>query len=467
MKIEDTFHGYLEIDGEAFAYSITNQIITLLPAQSDVKKRYEVTERIATRTVDLPEFIHGEDNSAQIAFMRTSNFYRSTFGFVPALSFSPPIIFKANGNADGYYNKLTEDWDRFHAITFVGGNINALFDPQMAIVQQQKDDLLPQNGVTVIKTRPWEDYTRTTDFTIDNHRVNLTLSVFHRGENHDKTRKGAVVLGELNTLIRFTFENSQSFTCVEKCYKIVRSLVALLTMQNNVGFETYLNQRDSAGKLFQSAICKIYDGYEDYATKNQYSVLPLSVLFDYLPALIERIENKKYDSLLSLLPEDNRHTNLISITNVQDICTALEVAYGWGKRKRNKDILIADLKKRIKATITTFVNEQSDMDVNNETTISSAFQYLDYTLKDKIEALYQENKEIVDLVSKKWSLPTLSIERIAAFVKLRNSKTHSGEVEWGERAEIYTLLFALEYICVLKDIGVPNETIKNLIYQVF
>lgn len=467
MKIADSFNGYLNIDGEAFAYNVSNQIVTLLPAQSDIRKRYEVTERIATRTVQLPEFLYGEDNSAQIAFMRTSDFYRSRFGFVPALSFSPPIIFKANGNADGYYKNLTEDWDRFHAITFVGGNINALYDPQIAIVQRQKNDILTRDGATEIKTRPWEDYTRTMVLTIDDQRVTLTLSVYQRGENHDKTRKESFVLGELSTFIRFTFENSQSFACVEKYYRIAHSLIALLTRQKNVGFETYLSQRNSAGQLFQSAICRIYDGYENYSTKNRYSVIPLLSIFDYLPTMIERILSKKFDTLLSLLPDNNSQANTISITNVQDLCTALEVAYEWDKRKRQKDILIEELKKRIKATITDFVHEHSEMDVNNETTISSAFQYLDYTLKDKIETLYQENKDIIDMVSQKWSFPLLTKENIAAFVKLRNGKTHSGKIEWGESAAIYPLLFALEYTCILNNIGVQKETITDLIYQLF
>ncbi len=47
-----------------------------------------------------------------------------------AARFATPLIVKAAGNADGYIKMLTDRWDKFHAITFVGGNINALYDPQ-------------------------------------------------------------------------------------------------------------------------------------------------------------------------------------------------------------------------------------------------------------------------------------------------------------------------------------------------
>lgn len=64
--------------------------------------------------------------------------------------------------------------------------------------------------------------------------------------------------------------------------------------------------------------------------------------------------------------------------------------------------------------------------------MSSAFQYLDYTLKQKILTLYNENSDIVDEIVSKYSLPSVNENSIASFVKLRNNKTHSGTVEWGK-----------------------------------
>ena len=467
MKIEDCFSGYVSIDGESFAYSFSDQMVTLLPALNNASERYKAVEKTNNRDIKLPEFIYGEDNNAQIAFMRKSDFSQSRIGFVPSLRFSPPLIIKAAGNADGFYSSLSTDWNNFHAITFWGGNINAICDPQMAIVQRQKDDPLPQDGVTEIKTRPWNDYTRTENFVIDGQQVTLTVSVYQSGENYDKARSDAYLLGELNTFIRFSFADSQDFSSIEKYYLIAKKIVAFLTMQNNVTFSMYLSQRNAKGQFVRSAVCKAFDGYDNHSKKNRYHVIPLYSVFDCIPSLIEKIIGKQLDALLSVLPENNHRINTVSISNVQDLCTALEVTYEWGKQKRPKDALIEELKKSIKKTISCFMSDHSEIDVYNESTISSAFQYLDYTLKEKIQALYQENKETVDIVSKKWALPCLTKENISAFVKLRNGKTHNGMFEWGESAEIYPVLLALAYICVLSSIGVSPDIVNQIIFQNF
>lgn len=106
-------------------------------------------------------------------------------------------------------------------------------------------------------------------------------------------------------------------------------------------------------------------------------------ILDCVPVLIDRIRNNEVESLLALLPEDNRKINKISITNVQDLCTALEVAYDWTKRSKEKDALITELKKNIKRTIAEFTETHAEINIYKETTISSAFQFLDYTLKQK------------------------------------------------------------------------------------
>ena len=125
------------------------------------------------------------------------------------------------------------------------------------------------------------------------------------------------------------------------------------------------------------------------------------------------------------------------------------------------------LKEKIKGTIKEFTELHSELDPSKQTTISSAFQYLDYTLKQKILTLYNENTDAIDAVISKWSLPQITYTNISSFVKLRNGKTHSGTIEWGENAEIYPALLALVYACLFKHLGIPDEKIKRLIQQIF
>lgn len=468
-KINENFCGYIKVEDDTYTYNVSDNIVTLLPAQSDAPKRYDSLYRIKSHNTDTPEYLFGEDGDSMIAILRKGKFVTNFIGTNVAIRFATPIIIKANGNAQGFFSMLTEDWCKFHAITFCGGNINALYTPDIAIEQPDISELLKYDGARIIKMRPWNDYTRTTEFQIENEKVTLTVSVGQTAETNNAENRGAYNFGKMYTFFRFSFENAQRFEKIEKYYIIVKKIVAILTSQNNVCFEeVYLSQRNSEQKYFKTGICKIFDPYENYSIRQWHKVIPIFSVFDYIPNLVNGIINSKADSLLELLPEDNKMVNRISIKNVQDLCTALEVSYHLDdKRKREKDALIEELKKNIKNTIAEFAKEHNEIDVNKETTMSSAFKYLDYTLKQKILTLYNENSDVVNAIVSKYSLPSVNENSIASFVKLRNNKTHSGAVEWGESANIYAPLFAIVYASFLKYIELPDEVIKSTLLQIF
>ena len=326
-KILDNFCGYVNVGDNTYTCNVSKNIVTLLPAYSNQTERYAAFDRVQSCDIAAQEFLYGTTDNTYIAIMCRNNFHTDLFGLNPSARFATPLIVKAAGNASGYFDKLTEEWDKFHAITFKGGNINAIFNPEVAVEPLNPEELLSADGVHTIKSRPWSDYTRTVDVEIYGEKATLTLSVSHAGAKHDAAHMGAYSLGELNSFIRFSFEKDQGLDKIERYYRIVRSLVAVLTMQNNVTFELYLSQRNSEGQFIKSAICKVFDHYENYSAKQWHRVIPICRIFNCLPNFLEKIECNGVSALLAVLPDDNRTANLISITNVQDMCTALEVAY--------------------------------------------------------------------------------------------------------------------------------------------
>lgn len=250
-------------------------------------------------------------------------------------------------------------------------------------------------------------------------------------------------------------------------YSIIKDLIAILTLQNNVSFETDIRQKNSENELFRTGVCRIFDHYENYSVRKCQNVISIYSISDYVPNLINAIMNNEADSLLEILPEDNGMIGKVTITNIQDLCTALEVACKWGKRNREKDNLIENLKKEIKKTIATFIESHDDMNACNETTINSAFDYLDYTLKQKILTPYNENRCIINAIIDKRSLPQISEASVAAFVNLRNNKTHSGTVEWGDSARIYAALLALGYACLFRCVDIPDKVIESVLIRIF
>lgn len=464
-KISDNFCGYLKVDNDIYTYSVSSNIVTLLPTKSARSHRHEAIEHIRLRNIDFPEYLFGEDETGMIAMLRNGKFVTSSLGINTIAKFSTPIIVKACGNAQGFFNMMTEEWNKFHAITFYGGNVNALYNLDWAIEESEVNEYLKNDGAREIKIRPWKDYSRSIDLKINNENVTLTFSIGQTAITNHEEEKGSYNLGKLDAFIRFSFERAQDFVMIEKYYGLARKIVAILTAQNNIRFEeVYVSQRNNEQQFFKTGVCKIFDHYENYSKKKWHSVIPIFAIFDYMPNMVNRILDGKADALLELLPEDNKMVNLISIRNVQDMCTALEVSYHLDDdRTREKDVLIEELKKDIKKTIAKFVKAHNEIDVYKETTISSAFQYLDYTLKQKILTLYNENCKVVKEVVLKNFLPQVNEESIGGFVKLRNSKTHSGTVEWGENAKIYKALMAIVYSNLFRYIGIPDDVIQSVL----
>lgn len=466
-KLPNDFNGYINVDKDTFTFSVSNYIVSLLPAESNPAKREEIFDRIRSHNIELPEYLFGSSGGYSIALLRNDKFYHSLFGLDKCVRFATPIIVQSAGNVGGFFNQITNQWDEFHAITFYGGNINSIFIPQMAIDPSDTQNDLSLDGTREIKTRPWKDYTHSIDLIIDNEKANITFSIGQVGGKSSDNYLKSYSLGELNSFVRFSFEKAQGFDKIDKYYRIVKSLIAILTKQKNIFFETYLSQRNSDNQFFTTAYCKFADPYDNYSSKSYGNVISILHILDYIPKLVDSIMDNKCEPLLTLLPEDNRKINQISITNIQDLCTALEISYEWNKQNREKDSLIVELKEKINDTIKEFTKLYPELDPSKQTTISSAFQYLDYTLKQKIITLYNENTDAIDAVISKWSLPQITDTNISSFVKLRNSKTHSGTIEWGENAEIYPVLLALVYACLFKHLGIPDEEIKRLIQQIF
>ncbi len=469
-KIENEFCGYIEVDGNTFTYFVSNHMVTLLPAEGNPHKRNEMFEQFCTRDIETPEYYTGlTGNAYQIALFRNGNISKGMMGLDPSIRFWAPVIIRAVGNADGFYRQLTTEWSKFHAISFYSGNINALYSPRVALQPRSYDEIttLDKNRFSEIKFRPYDEYTHSTELKLNEEEVTFSLTITKfEGTDGDENKREYNV-GKLNSLMRFSFKDPNDYKTIEVCYKAARGLIAILTKQNNVSFDSYLSQKSQDGQLFKTADCKIFNAYNNLAAKKEHQVIPIHSVWNYIPNLIEKILNDEAAILLTLLPDDNKELNRISITNIQDLCTALEVAYGWSEREKEKNPLIKLLKVDIKKTISEFCKKHSEIDVHKETTISSAFQYLDYTLKEKILALYAENQECVDPIISKRSLPQIDESSVGAFVKMRNGKTHSGMIDWDDNANLYTALFALMYSCFFTHIGMPKDEIKLALQQLF
>jgi hypothetical protein len=470
-KIEDNYFGYVDIGDKSFACSVSGHRVTLLPAYANSKDVYGALASLDEEKGSLPKFIEGYDDQGHlIAFMCSDELGRRYIGMRTSLSFYSPLLLKAVGNASGYYAQIAEnkEWTDFDAIDFCDGNLNAIYNPkQHALKQLTADEIekikLINDGSNTIHIKNYNDFTKSVDLIIDDIEASLTFTIRKTGDTNNFTTTS---LGSIFSVIRLSFETHQPIEKFERYYSVVRDFISILTCQRNINFEVKLRQLNKDNKFFVTALCKALEQFENYSERNMTRVIPASEILTYIPELINCICNKSASALIDILPDNNKLLKVINVTNVQNLCTALEVEYEYSKEKIEKDGIIQDIKKHIKKTIKDFAKSHSEIDIHKETTIGSAFQYLDYTTKNKIYFLYENHKDAVDSLVAKWNLPSISIDRIGEFVSLRNQKTHGGTFDWGDNPDTYTPLFALAYACFLSRIGIDENMINNIVKQV-
>ncbi len=76
-------------------------------------------------------------------------------------------------------------------------------------------------------------------------------------------------------------------------------------------------------------------------------MIPILSVFNYIPNLINSVMDNKADSLIELLPDDNKMVDKISIKNVQDICTALAVSYHLDHKRKRAVMIFWNMYQRI------------------------------------------------------------------------------------------------------------------------
>ena len=469
--IPDYFCGHLKAENDVFVFSVQDHVVKLLSTKTNENENIASLIKLADFEVKKPQYLRGIDEANhEIAFLFQTG-SKIVFDQFRSLTFGTPIIIKSCGNAQGFYQLLTSEWDKFDAISFSGGIINAVYNPKIAALERSTPSEMAEiyrdfDGARTIEIKPSPDYTRSVSVALDNQNAEMTVSVSHSGGYGGVNN---VSLGSLGSFIRLEFEHSQTFDKIACYYTVLRKLLALLVGQNNVSFDVALHQRTKDNKFIKTANCKINDGYDDYCEKGFHSVISLDKVFPYIPKLFEIIKSSKNNAnhILALLPESNKRLGRITFTKVQALCTALEVEYRANGYERPRDARIEELKRDIGLCVKAFLEKNPDLDVYKKTTISTVYKNLDYSLSDKIFFLYGEHKDVVDELASDLFVPEITQESIRSFVRLRNTGTHTGIADWGDNGKMYAPLLGLAYLCLLNRTGMPREEGAKVLRQLF
>lgn len=466
MNTEQLIVGYMPVGKEYVLFVADNFKIKVISPDPNPKEANRILRSFIEKHNHPKTFISGEASTGHlVSFLLLENLQYVPYEIV----FATPLILKSYGN-NNVEESFTCGWENFHAIKFYGGNINTIYNPKNAAMEMTdfyNDEVF--SGAQKINIRPFQDYTHNLLVSMDD-RINakMTLSTFSSDcENKDQRE-----IGFLDSFIRFSFQEPQSFGLIPKLFQIISKLISLCTGQKNIRFHTSIQQRKN-NEFFNTANCLFNFGYDNYSEEFNINVISLDNFLEnehkkeIFISLIKCIANHKADHIIQLLSFDNRRRRFITINDLTSLISALEIEYNAANIDNPKDDLIKCLKKEIKETINHFMDKHSDIDINQETNIRNAFQHLDFTLKEKIFTLYREQRTIMDDFLKKRYFPEMNRENIGRLITIRNNALHSGFIEWNGSENLYVPLKALVYASFLKRIGCSDEMTKKMIQSLF
>ena len=200
--ISENSFGYLEVEGNRYAYSVNGHRVNLLPAFVDAEKEpqginiFSASSEKSGGEEDY-KYIFGQAKSLhQIAFLHSGKFYPKFLSLGD--SFFSPIMIKSSGNSHDFFNKLSKDWSQYDAIRFSGGIIDSLYNPKIAALKRNSCPTNDFDGVYSIQTKPFSEYTHTLSVEINGQKADLIISVSSAIDDNINTTE----LGSLQSFMR-------------------------------------------------------------------------------------------------------------------------------------------------------------------------------------------------------------------------------------------------------------------------
>lgn len=347
-----------------------------------------------------------------------------------------------------YSSSITklEEFKSFKRIRFQGGVLDAFsFNPKNTL----KEDAPPINekiDFSIVGTSP------------QGKEVKMFISIYSVRTNSYTVNSN--ITYEINNCVEIIFDNNQPLNNVFWCYETMKKISVLLT-----GFQdVYFNQIDISHKIDDFFSSQLYikenKKQEDLFLYNSITFDCLGKYTKELFALAFNEKSKKSLPSLDFLPSQAEAWN-INANFIRNICSAVEHELQYidvsGDEKEKIKILIKEVKKIIEE------NKKGENQLQEKTysLIEGSMSHWDMSLSDKIEKLRTLMKWEFNFIQDR--LEDRNDISVPDFVLCRNKITHKSNYEISKTVKNTGLVLrSIIRCCVLKRIGVPQDTILDL-----
>lgn len=464
--IKDNFLGVVKFCGnqgyDAF-FNVNENIVKIVPlTKSCIDKIYKLNcVDGKDQTDDVGDWLYGftEDNCS-VAILRKTHFdIRITSGVdMKTAHFYSPLIVKSS-----IVGKEI-DLKTFDSIEFYGGVMDILHNPDSAL---QCSD----GGTIVFKTA--EKYTKKYEVEIDKEQFEVIYSVSMEELKYEVGKIPDLKNG-IHSIIKFKFQSPKKLIEIEKYYNYAMSLFQFCTRRINVCSQIRLYKNNIKGPIY----VRLEDGFADYADDLDITqVIRFNALSEFFPKLLKILNEKATRPHLDFLPKENKHINRILHTNINDLCIAFEKEYSLSKTsvQETEKKAAKELAEHLENIVKKYEN-CPEIVKNKAISLMTPLKSFSPSLKEKIICIcklyYQYAKVITEQPNHdNYGITTFYSDeefekRIAEFVRIRNSVSHSS-VRWNDGVEIYHHLQLYIFINVLVRCEISPQSVTDILSWMF
>ncbi|MFA7075835.1 MAG: hypothetical protein WC152_04100 [Candidatus Izemoplasmatales bacterium] len=150
-EIKNNFCGYINVDNDLYVCNVNDHFVKLLPTNIEETSNGKNIYGIHNKELLEPEFLIGRDEVGySIALLRNTKYVETLNN---CLIFNSPAIIKGGGNTAHFEDGLTKEWRKFDAISFYGQNINNVYNPKLAALNERSTDEIIEQKTNYIVAR--------------------------------------------------------------------------------------------------------------------------------------------------------------------------------------------------------------------------------------------------------------------------------------------------------------------------
>lgn len=477
--------GHIKINRKNVPYHLVDDKVTLIP--------FDTYSALIPSEIKEKEIIKGiTTGNREVAFLNCK--YSSN-----RLAYQVLIISSCNTG-------LYEDISSFDRICFEGKPINVFAGPGRAYISEDGYDI--SKRMKSITPRNWDDLNAETNLKIKNREMKLSIyySIWHNKKFIETS------MGE--AIPRFCIEYSKTLSIknIPVIYLQVYDFFSFSSFRRNVTFDKIYIQRKIEGKYAKVAeVIVNSENFGDYNNTERNSIIIDDCrknFGDLFKCVAQRRSQKIYDNFY--IPKSGKESSQLTYEKFLSCALSLESEYARlypSKKDENEkfayiqglfqesadkmDMLFdlaaedrisrdefekcfyGDVNSRLKKFFDSMSKTKAKSYQSYYVKIVDALSKIDYSLGEKYKNALNMHMDLVKPVIDRMSsangvaFPSAN-EAGKIFADFRNGIAHGNppEIE-----KIHCVLFevarALIYIMILKNAGIDEESIKNIVKKLF